>query len=626
MSCLLKRGLPFALGLVSIVIAFAATQAKAEPPTPDRLMSFRSEVDALVYPAEADTVWLLLSAFEIGSSDVSVPQRLHAARSLARLSRTATGEPAAEARLRAASLYLEIAHNSESEANDRDQLWAEGELAALYLEGERPADALYLARRAYAESIRSQDVLAQIRFGSVLARVLDESGKGAAAVDVLRRTVRLADGLRRERLAGTLAFDPEEDLGIDARSAMNHLLGLLLDEVEATVEVADRNDEDATPQTETRVNGQMRLREVRDLLETQRSAELQDHFGDLCLAAEQTTAPDDIRGTLVLYPILLDDRVALLTGFEGEFGYYRAPITAEAVLDHTHQLRALLEKRTTRQYLRPAQHLYDALIRPIESDIEADRVDTLVVVPDGLLRTVPFAAFHDRKRQRFLVDMKPLALVPSLRLTNPRPIAAKELSILAAGLEQATGGFERLDFTRQELRGLRDRFPTTRVLFEENFQVDALEAEIRTRPYSVVHVATHGRVSASGDESFLLAHDGTLGLERMSELVQATRFRQDTPLELLTLSACETAAGDEAAALGLAGVAVRAGARSALATLWPVNDEATARLIDAFYAEITQPGQTRAGALRAAQRSVREMPRFAHPGYWAPFLMISSWL
>ncbi|MEM9174787.1 MAG: CHAT domain-containing protein, partial [Myxococcota bacterium] len=505
-------------------------------------------------------------------------------------------------------------------ASERERVWAASEAAALYLDAGRHVEALALARRTLPRAGRLGDALAEYRTGRTLAFALDAAGERPAARDVLRRVARQGEHLRRDRLIASSAApsrgsdDDPTGRGIadEAQQTSGRLLSMLLDEIEAE---GARGDAE-----------QSRLREVRDLLESQRSAELEDHFGDACLARQATTAPDDVAGALVLYPILLEDRVALLTGFEGRFTYHRAPATTDAVLDHARAFRRLLEKRSTRQYLRPAQHLYDAMIRPIEAQLEAPEVETLVVVPDGLLRTIPFAALHDRKRQRYLVDVKPTALVPSLRLTQPSPLARESLTVLAAGLETATAGFARLDYTRQEIADLRARFPGTRVLWDDAFDPDALAEEIRTRPYSVVHVATHGRVAADGRESFLLTRDGRLGLDEVTSMIQTTRFRRDRPLELLTLSACETAAGDETAALGLAGVALRAGARSALATLWPVNDEATARLIDAFYEELTRPDQTRAGALRVAQRRIRASPRFSHPGYWAPFLMISSWL
>ena len=114
-------------------------------------------------------------------------------------------------------------------------------------------------------------------------------------------------------------------------------------------------------------------------------------------------------------------------------------------------------------------------------------------------------------------------------------------------------------------------------------------------------------------------------MERLREYVGMLRYRE-TPLELLTLNGCSTAAGDERAALGLSGVAVEAGARSALGTLWSVADDAASLLMIEFYRNLKQEGVSRALALRRAQLTLLRDPRYAHPVDWAPFLLIGSWL
>ena len=114
-------------------------------------------------------------------------------------------------------------------------------------------------------------------------------------------------------------------------------------------------------------------------------------------------------------------------------------------------------------------------------------------------------------------------------------------------------------------------------------------------------------------------------MNRLDELIGLFQFR-DSPLDLLTLSACETAAGDDQAALGLAGVAIKAGARSALATLWFINDKASSDIVVAFYKELTNPNTSKAQALRHAQLELIAHPVYQHPSYWAPFLIINNWL
>jgi CHAT domain-containing protein len=163
------------------------------------------------------------------------------------------------------------------------------------------------------------------------------------------------------------------------------------------------------------------------------------------------------------------------------------------------------------------------------------------------------------------------------------------------------------------------------VLLDEDFRVPRIEAELDRNEFSVVHVATHGEFSQDSERSFLLTWDGRLGMDRLGEAVGQARFH-DRPIELLTLSACDTAQGDERAALGLAGVAIQAGARSALGTLWSVNDVASGKLVGEFYRQLHEAPISKALALQRAQQTILRDANHAHPYYWAPFLLIGNWL
>jgi len=155
--------------------------------------------------------------------------------------------------------------------------------------------------------------------------------------------------------------------------------------------------------------------------------------------------------------------------------------------------------------------------------------------------------------------------------------------------------------------------------------VKDLERALETEPYSAVHIASHASFGENSDDSFILTHDGQISLDQLAAYVGLFRFREK-PLDLLMLSACETAAGDDRAALGLSGIAVKAGARSAVGSLWPVNDEAASVLVEHFYQGLHEPGLSRAQALRRAQLAQLADRRYRHPAYWAPFILISNWL
>jgi CHAT domain-containing protein len=162
-------------------------------------------------------------------------------------------------------------------------------------------------------------------------------------------------------------------------------------------------------------------------------------------------------------------------------------------------------------------------------------------------------------------------------------------------------------------------------LLNEQFRTPLLEQELRESRYGILHIATHGKFSTDANDSFLLTFDGKLTMSKLDSLIGLFRFRQD-PLELLTLSACQTAVGDDRAALGLAGVAIKAGARSALATLWFINDEASAALIGEFYRQLHDPGVSKALALQRAQQKLLGDRVYEHPAYWSPFLLLNNWL
>ena len=192
------------------------------------------------------------------------------------------------------------------------------------------------------------------------------------------------------------------------------------------------------------------------------------------------------------------------------------------------------------------------------------------------------------------------------------------------GLTLPVQDFPPLPYVSGELEKVHDLYGGT-ILMNEDYLFDNVHDELEKSPYTVVHLATHGLFSSDARRSFVLTYDGKVTLDRLEQLIGFTKYRKH-PVEMLTLSACQTAVGDDRAALGLAGVAVKAGARSALATLWHINDQATSMLISNFYQQLKDPDNTKARALQQAQISVLSDRRYRHPSYWSPFLLIGNWL
>jgi CHAT domain-containing protein len=370
------------------------------------------------------------------------------------------------------------------------------------------------------------------------------------------------------------------------------------------------------------------LLRARGVVENLKTAELADYFEDECLAQLQARAAPLDRllaeaQAAVLYPVILPDRLELLLSLpDGTLARAAAPVSAAELERSAGRLRLALQGLG--DALPHARQLHEWLIAPIAGELAGHDVATLVFVPDGPLRSIPLAALHDG--ERYLVERYAVATSPGLSLLDPRPIARTKVRLLAAGLTESVGGFPPLPQVGEELRAIGALYAGGTVLQDAAFDAARLAAELEAVPYTVVHVASHAQFSSDPEQTFVLTHDGRLGLDGLERLLAPSRFREE-PVELIALSACETAAGDDRAALGLAGVAVKAGARSALATLWQVSDEATAVAAAEFYRQLgAADAPSKAEALRRAQLMLLADGRYREPFYWAPFLLIGNWL
>lgn len=376
--------------------------------------------------------------------------------------------------------------------------------------------------------------------------------------------------------------------------------------------------------TTTAAERQRLLRQAREVAEFSKVVEISDYFRDPCIgaAAEARAVEAADTAAVTLYPIVFSDRMELLLSRGANIELVTVPVTRADLVKAIRDFRGLLEKRTTAQHLRPSRRLYDLLIRPIEKFLPGDANATLVIVPDATLRSIPFSALHDGKR--YLVERISLGTTVSLSLTNPKKIDTQDVRAAVLGLTEARLGFTGLPAVKDETGRVAQTLRTSAQL-DANFTRKRLMDEMALTNPSVVHIASHGQFSSDPRDSFLLTYDTKMDIDSLRAAV-SSGSTANRSLELLMLSACQTAAGDERSAMGLAGVALRSGARSALASLWFVNDESTAELSSRFYENLIAKKLTRAAALREAQMAMIADERFAHPAYWAPFLMIGSWL
>ena len=278
------------------------------------------------------------------------------------------------------------------------------------------------------------------------------------------------------------------------------------------------------------------------------------------------------------------------------------------------------------------QQVYNWLLQPIETDLQQAGVDTLVFVLDGSFRNVPMTALYDGKH--YLIEKYAVALNSGLQLLKTKEKAQKpDLAVIAAGLSDPPDGFRdrysALPEIKTELNLIQQSGIKTQLLLNQAFSSTALSQAIHSLPFNIVHLATHGKFSSQANNTYILAADGPIYVDTFDTVLRDRGQTRPEPIDLLVLSACETAEGDNRATLGLAGIAIRAGARSTLASLWQVNDRSTALLMGEFYRELAKPGRTKAEALRRAQRSLMvnpEHPEYARPQYWAAYVLVGNWL
>ncbi|MFN3360899.1 MAG: CHAT domain-containing protein [Pseudanabaenaceae cyanobacterium] len=366
---------------------------------------------------------------------------------------------------------------------------------------------------------------------------------------------------------------------------------------------------------------QAQLRQAREVMESLQIAELDNFFRDACADTKPTNIDAIDSKAAIFYPIVLPDRLEIIVAIAKQPLFHTRISIPRSTLRQTIQaarnslrLTALPEER-----IAPTSKLYDWLIRPTETLLQQYQIETLVFVPDDSLRNLPFSILWDGSQ--YLLQKYNLALVPSLQLLSPQPIGQQKLQVTAAGLTAARQGFPPLPAVGEEIQNIAQILPTNIILNQE-FTTGALGAKIATNATPIVHLATHGQFSSDINSTFLLTWDDRI---QVSELGSILGSRPDSPIELLVLSACETAAGDDRANLGIAGFAIRSGARSTIASLWAAFDDSTAILMANFYQELAKRGTSKAQALRNAQIKLLRHETFSHPYYWAPFLLLGNW-
>ena len=486
----------------------------------------------------------------------------------------------------------------------RAESFALGILGKFY-ESTDLSKAMELTRQAQlaAQQVNAADSL--YRWQAQAGKLYKASGKNELAIVSYRQAIATLQTIR-----GDLAV-ASKDIQFDLRDSVapvyRELMALLLQDM----------GEQNHPQ-----NLQARIEEALQASEQLQLAELQNFFGDQCTEVKRTTIDPlpELRqtNTAVINSIITGDRTFMVLRLpDGSLNRYPVALSRSELEKTIGRLRYTLEDISTDEYLLESQKVYDLLIRPMAADLDRAKPKTLVFINDGVIKNVPMAALYDGKQ--YLVEKYPIATTLGLNLTPIKTQNQANYQALIFGLSAEIPPFAPLPNVPDEAKSVQKILGGKQFLDRE-FTSEHLQQQIKTGKYPIVHLATHGKFGADPSSTFLQLFDRRVALNDFETILRQSK----QPIDLLTLSACQTAAGDERSTLGIAGVALRAGVKSTLASLWFVNDADTVPLIENFYTKMQQPGITKAEALRQAQLKAIADPN-GHPAIWSPFVLVGNW-
>lgn len=386
---------------------------------------------------------------------------------------------------------------------------------------------------------------------------------------------------------------------------------------------------------------QSHLETARLTIEALQLAELDNFFREACLHAEPQKIDQIDPKAAVLYTIILNNQLKIILSTPNQnLSEYTTilPENFERIISRFTD--SIVNEITFNpdRYLVYSQEIYKWLFPP---QLEAKLTDlalnnhlqTLVFVLDGVWRGVPIAALHDG--EKFFIEKDyAVAFTPGLQLLDPRPFQQVQQRAVLAGISTTAPSFRTvpprnwssLPYVDDELTEVDQLLPNDRVLNNDQFTRETLQHELNLAPSEIVHLATHGQFGSTLEETFILDWIDRIDISQLNRLLKTQETHRQEAIELLVLSACQTAVGDDRAALGLAGVAVRSGARSTLATLWTAQDQFTAEFMHRFYERLITNQETKAESLKYVQQSFLADETYQHPFYWAPFVLVGNWL
>jgi len=465
---------------------------------------------------------------------------------------------------------------------DGDFLFQEKQSIALA--AERYQQALSLA-----QSVQASDIAYQWAYA--LAQLSEASGNLAQSDEYYQSAIAALSEVRNDLLAidSELRFSFKEEIEPVYQSYIRFL-----------------SQSQRDPNRAIKIHSSLQLAQLENLLRCGRLVSIPD-------TPNRTT----------IHVINLGDTVETVVSQNNEFYSYSSP--ASQLLLATESLIANTQSESFQnipesEFLPYAQSLYDQLLRPAQEAGWMPENSELNFVLDAPFQSLSMAMLHDG--QQYLAETHPISL--SLQMQQIEKERGE--GGLFGGLSEVAPSFaEAPEFSNLPLpeteyeASYLDKYVRSERLLNEAFTAEHLGRKLAKENFEIVHFSTHGQFSSDPAETFLLAWDERIDFAELGQLFQSAEG-----IDLLFLSACETAAGDERSALGLAGLAVQSGASNVIATLWLEDSTGGSIFVNSFYEALSEDNTSPSRALQEAQKRQMRTDGLSHPYYWAPFVLAAS--
>jgi CHAT domain-containing protein len=480
---------------------------------------------------------------------------------------------------------------------DDDELksYVQLELGDLYQRKQNLEIALKYAHSAYSSSRERRSNEVEYRAANLIGNIYLQRGKKELALKSYKDAISAIDDLNKS----SSNSNSEEFIKFnrEIQPIYRNILSLILDRTEVS---------QGDLKTALFISDKLRL------------SQLKIYFGEDCFeVANEYSFPT--KGIATINSVILPDQVFFLLRLpNGQIVKSSRKISQSSLNDAVINWREELKTGFSWRFRDRSKFFYDLVIRPFDSDLKSanSQIKALVFVHDGILRNIPMAALLNG--DEYLIEKYSISSSLGLKIRLKQQQKPK-LKALIFGLSEPPGiNWGELSAVKDEVVEIGNLIESSEFL-DSDFTVNNLAQKLQENSYSILHLATHGYFGGSAKDSFILAYDQEISIPKFEQILKESKLVPD----LLVLSACETAVGDELSVLGLAGIAAKSGVNSTLGSLWQVEDTNQQQVMRDFYSNLNDNLSNQEESLR--QMQIKQIRELAHPYKWAALNLTSNY-